>query len=398
MNNEKNEINNLLNQQKNDNHSKENGSINNIKYKFKKLKSSCISNNKIYEIYFPRRKNLKKISHTKNLLRQSLKTKHSNANKKEKDRRDIKKKNTINSINQNYQNELSKQNSLGGSISPKRIRKINIEDNDDKDNNIINLFEMTDKLYTNDEHFQKDLIQKNKVINKNSSSNTIKRNQLMSGRINNLQQKKKLIITFGLNEDNNNLKNSFADNSEKNFHFKRRISVVTKGIDSEFNKNKEKSNFSYYLKLKQKLRTPSKEINDESKGNTNNNNNHKNENHKVNALHSCHTNKEKSRAKRNSQFYREKTNKTFKNIESPKKAKEEENEKEETYSKPKKSNNIKKVNSKKSNNIKNYNKTQIPNDVVEIPKTENQKKHTNLKSKFCFLCCLTNKLNDSDEF
>lgn len=50
--------------------------------------------------------------------------------------------------------------------------------------------------------------------------------------------------------------------------------------------------------------------------------------------------------------------------------------------------------SKKSNNIKDYNKTQIPNDNVEIPKKEQKKQK---KSKFCFFCCLTNKLNDSDE-
>jgi hypothetical protein len=84
------------------------------------------------------------------------------------------------------------------------------------------------------------------------------------------------------------------------------------------------------------------------------------------------------------------------------KEKEKEKEKEETYSKSKKSNNIKKVNSKKSNNIKikinNNNKTQIPNDVVEIPKKESQNKQTNnLKRKFCFLCCLTNKLDDSED-
>jgi hypothetical protein len=50
----------------------------------------------------------------------------------------------------------------------------------------------------------------------------------MSGRINNLQQKKKLIITFGLNEDNNNLKNSFADNSEKNFTYKKSFKAFFK--------------------------------------------------------------------------------------------------------------------------------------------------------------------------
>ena len=414
-----NESNNLMNQQKIDNLKKENGATSTIKNKLKKLKSSNISNYNIYKLCSPNRKNTKKINHTKNLLKQSLKTKYSITNKKEKDERDINKMNTINSI-RNLQNERSKQNIWWGSISPKIIRKFKIDDNDDKENNIINLFKMTDKLYTNDEHFQKDPIKKNKTINKNCSSNIMNRNFLMSGRNNSLCQKKKLIITFGLNEDKNktniNLKDSFAENSQKNFYFKRKISAVNKGIYSELNKSKEKSNFSYYLKFKQKFRLPSKEINDEPNGNNNSNNNHKNENHKINVLHNCYINNGKNYTKRNSQFFRARSCRTAKNIESPKKIKEEEKEKEkeierekekekekeETYSKSKKSNNIKKVNSKKSNNIKikinNNNKTQIPNDVVEIPKKESQNKQTNnLKRKFCFLCCLTNKLDDSED-
>lgn len=238
-----NESNNLMNQQKIDNLKKENGATSTIKNKLRKLKSSNISNYNFYKICSPNRKNTKKINHTKNLLKQSLKTKYSITNKKEKDERDINKMNTINSI-RNLQNERSKQNIWWGSISPKIIRKFKIDDNDDKENNIINLFKMTDKLYTNDEHFQKDPIKKNKTINKNCSSNIINRNFLMSGRNNSLCQKKKLIITFGLNEDKNktniNLKDSFAENSQKNFYFKRKISAVNKGIYSELNKSKEK--------------------------------------------------------------------------------------------------------------------------------------------------------------
>ena len=118
----------------------------------------------------------------------------------------------------------------------------------------------------------------------------------------------------------------------------------------------------------------------------------------MNVLHICHTNKEKNNTKKNKQFFREKTNKTVKNVESQKKIKEEEKVKEEANIRSKKSNNnILKENSKKTNNSKSHNKTQIPDDDVEIPKKKNEKKQNNLKTKFCFLCCLTNKLNDSDD-
>lgn len=321
--------------------------------------------------------------------------------KKEKNEIEINKKNTINSINQDFQNEQSKKNIWGGSISPKITRKMKIDDNDNE-KNIINLFQITDKLYTNDEHFHKSLIPKNKNKNKNQSSNIIRRNQFNSGRLNNIHQKKKLVITFGLNEGNNNnhvadnRKNFFVQNSDKNFLFKRRMNTIVKDVDSDLHQSKEQSNFSYYLKLKQRFRFPSKDINEESNGNYTSK--HKNENHKNYALNNCHTNNEKNLTKRNSQFCRAKTNKSFKNINSPKKIKEEEIEKEETYIKQKKVNvvkdNIKKVNSRKESSNKDNNKTQIVNDVVELPKKEQNKQK---KSKFCFLCCLNNNLNDSDD-
>jgi len=128
MNNETNESNNIMNQQKIDNHNhKENGAIINSKCKFKKIKSSCISNNNFCEIASPSRRNFKKIE---NFLKQSLKIKHSMTHKKEKNEIEINKKNTINSINQDFLNEQSKKNIWGGSISPKIIRKMKIDDND----------------------------------------------------------------------------------------------------------------------------------------------------------------------------------------------------------------------------------------------------------------------------
>ena len=398
MNNEINESNNFLKINNNLN-IKKNDNIANTKHKFKKVKSSYISNEHIYEISTPSRRHVKKFEH---FLKISLKTKHTNVIKKEKE--EINKKNTINSINNSHsiQKEESKKNILGGSISPKNIRKMKIENND-KEKNLINLFQMTDKLYTNDDHFQKDFITKNKIQNKNNSSNIIKRNQFMSGKINNTIQKKKIIVTFGLNEINNynnndNVvqKSSFPENSEQNYQFKRRLSTGTKVVeaDSELNKSKEKSNFSYFLKLKQRFGPLPKDINDESKGYSTT----KHKNHSNHALHNCRTNNEKIFNRRNSQFFRTKTNKPNKHIDSSKRIMEEEKEKEETYIKSKKSNNIKKENSKKDNNNK-YNKTHIPKDDVEIPKKEQkgEKNQNNVKNKSCFLCCLTNKLNDSDD-
>ena len=397
MNNEINESNNFLKINNNLN-IKKNDNIANTKHKFKKVKSSYISNEHIYEISTPSRRHVKKFEH---FLKISLKTKHTNVIKKEKE--EINKKNTINSINNSHsiQKEESKKNILGGSISPKNIRKMKIENND-KEKNLINLFQMTDKLYTNDDHFQKDFITKNKINNKINSSNISKKNHFNSGRINNLQRKKKLIITFGLNEDKNNnnntiLKSSFAENSEKNLqnlHFNRRKSTITKGVDSELNKSKEKSNFSQYLKLKQRYRSASKDINDESNGNNNSTHKQKNESHPNHALHNCKTNNEKNFTRRNSQFYRAKTYKTSKNTESPKKMKEIEKE----DIKSKKLNKFKKAYTNKINNNKSS-KSPIFNDDEEMPKKEQkkEKKQNNFKSKFCLLCCLKNKLNDSDE-
>ena len=123
------------------------------------------------------------------------------------------------------------------------------------ENDSLNFLKFANTLYENDEHLNKDLIVKN--INTNKIAKIINNEIIIIGRIDRsvLNNKKKLIITFDLNEkdvsDNNlKLKNN---NIKKNNLYQRQKSYNSKEKSSnDFNKNKEKLISSKFLKVNQK--------------------------------------------------------------------------------------------------------------------------------------------------
>ena len=305
-----------------------------------------------------------------NSLRASLKSKGAkgnNSNRKEKELsnfNNLKKVKTHNNDTESV--NIKKDIFHGGNINLKSRNNLNIgiKREDSNKSDVFNFIEFANDLYKNDEHLKKSIIKRCE-----SNQYIHKRNKINSGRNNDIFKKKKLIITFGLNDENNNISNtnSKIQNNSKNTHLKRRISCINREISNDFY-NKDKITFSNFLNLKSNINP--KEFGDET------NCNNKENNEKGNAVKLSKfglANQKKS-----------KTKKSQKKGMSSKKISEE--NKEEKI-KPKSSAKIK---VRKSNNKEN--ETQI-NEVDIIENTKKKK-----KKHYCFLCCLTNKLNDSDEF
>jgi hypothetical protein len=192
------------------------------------------------------------INNVKIYLKNSLKTKNNLKNQKIKDMESI-------NVKSNKENESNK-----GLMSPKPRKSINyskynlikIKNNNSPGNEIVKLFHFANNLYQKDEHFNKNIISKNIDIN-NIPSN--KSNHLFGITRVNSQRKKKLVIRFGLNEDNSN----------NNKIFKRKISNATKGKESsDFNQSK-KNSFSNYLENYSRNKTPINRINSEVHQNDN---------------------------------------------------------------------------------------------------------------------------------
>jgi hypothetical protein len=142
------------------------------------------------------------------------------------------------------------------SINYSKYNLIKIKNNNSPGNEIVKLFHFANNLYQKDEHFNKNIISKNIDIN-NIPSN--KSNHLFGITRVNSQRKKKLVIRFGLNEDNSN----------NNKIFKRKISNATKGKESsDFNQSK-KNSFSNYLENYSRNKTPINRINSEVHQNDN---------------------------------------------------------------------------------------------------------------------------------
>ena len=186
------------------------------------------------------------INNVKLYLKNSLKTKSNRKNKKQSDRESI-------NGNTNKENESNL-----GMMSPKPRKSINynkydlikIQNNNSPDNEIINLFHFANNLYQKDEHFNKNIITKNIDINNIPSNKSDHFLRIIRA---NTQNKKKLIIRFGLNEDNNN----------NNKIINRKISNASKGKElSDFNQSK-KNSFSNYLENISRNKTPIKRVGSE---------------------------------------------------------------------------------------------------------------------------------------
>ena len=288
-------------------------------------------------------------------------------------------------------------------ISPKRRISVNYNNNNfnnsnkksKNENSYLNILKYTRNIYENDEHLKKQML--TKKIDINDLANMKKNNLFISNRINNKNfQKKKIIISFGLNENENPI--ILQEGYNKNLKsFKRKISSATKGGPSnELSKSKEKSSFSNFLKFNQKS------SNREKEGESSRNYNKKNfENNLMedNSIKNFKPNKGGDLTSKSSKFYlTAKTIKT-KNMNSVK-ILEEKNDKNKNKLKSNQKEN--KTKNQKKESI-NSNKNQTNDfDILkkESPKNKENKIENNInkkKKKFWFFCCLNFKENDSDE-
>ena len=271
-------------------------------------------------------------------------------------------KNQINSQEEYFSPQYKKRSNFG-------IKK-NLNDN-----GISKLVILTNKIYEDEEHFQKNII--NKKNYKNISPNPkAKMKNILSERYNDLlPQNKKL--SFGLNYKICN--DLLPENSNKNIHFRRRLSSSIKPGDFNlFNRSKEKSNYSKLLKIKQNLRNISKEK-ENSKfffETQKNNNKYKLNNDNQNVL---------TRAKTVRQ--RNKDNKYYEKIEE---------KRDKTTVKLNKKIKLNKMNTQKINANKiNLNKNNLQDVDFNKKIIKNQINFKKYRKTWCFLCCINDDPEDS---
>jgi hypothetical protein len=274
---------------------------------------------------------------------------------------------------------LPKRKSLICRMNNNRIQKAN--------SSIINLVKFTNNLYKNDGHLNKGIV--TKKIDMNNFPNNRKNSLLISsGCNNNIFQKKKLIISFGLNEQNKD-----KSNAHERYSFKRKISKSSnkKNSDGLF-----KSSFSNYIKIK-KNKSPSKERKMESNHNINKVNankmfffsSNKNNNHKKITIFNSIINNDGDFTSKSSKYDYSRA-KTFK----PKKIIKEKILEESVPITKAKTKYYAKINHNKSKIIES-NKNEI-NDLLENKKTSPTNKSKKF-NKINFFCCLSCKNNDDSE-
>ena len=319
-----------------------------------------------------------------NILRPKTFKEKSKEKDKDKDKKKIKNKNF---------SKLGKDLISFGNYSPKRKRSINYNfqinhKNPGKNGSIINMLRYANTLYEEDEHLKKGLL--TKKIDMNNFANTKRNNEIfMSGRINHLFQKKKLIISFGLKEQNDAL-NQNKENVNRISAYKRKISSISRDITS--NELKDKNSFSNYLQIAQKLKTPKKEKEkDKEKGDQTKKHSDKINDTNIipnNSNRIYKANKDIDIASKSNKYYLQRA-KTYKTKNNCNKILEENN------------NDLIKINQKKKNKKKeSINSNKNPTNDFEITKREipkKEKEDINKKKKICFLCCFNPKESDSDE-
>ena len=314
----------------------------------------------------------------------------------------------------NYSNKNKEILNQDVSISSRSRISINFNNNinnsNSKNNNnessYLNILKYTKKIYENDEHLNKQMLTKKIDINDLSK---LKKNDLFtSGKMGNKNfQKKKLIISFGLNENENENPHILQGNYNKNIKsFKRKISSGTKGRPSnELSKSKEKSSFSNFIKLKEKIVNRVKG-NESSKNFYINNNNDNNLMEDNNSIKLYKLNKDVDLTSKSSKFYLSTKNIKAKNMNTGKILEEKSEKNDKNKNKVRNNPKINKTKNQKKESISS-NKNQTNDfDIIKKETTKNKenKIENNLenntnkkKKKICFFCCLNSKENDSDE-
>lgn len=328
----------------------------------------------------PGKKSLKKASKSKYFIENSLRRKKTTFEKKEKEEKkkkgesDFHKIQTFNPKNKNSINSQEKY------FSPQYKKKQNFNINKNANNNdILKLVKLTNKIYENEDHFQKKLINKKNCENI-SPNPRVKINNILSGKFNNLlSQNKKL--SFGLNYKL--CKDLLPENDNQNNFFKRRLSSNIKPGDFNlFNRNKDSSNYSKLLKIKQNLKNCSKE--------------------RENSKFFCKTQKNNNKFKLNNEnqkvLSRAKTVKQSRNKDENNYYGKLEEKRERTTFRAHKKIKLNKMNTQKINvNKIDFNKSQIQNvDVNPKENINNKNKLKKYRKSWCFFCCLNDEPIDSD--
>lgn len=339
--------------------------------------------NEVEKIYsnlnlkIPGKKNSKRVSKSKYFYNEnSLRRKKTAVEKKEKEERIAKGESDFHKIKTFNPKNKSKINSQEEYFSPQYRKKPNFGINqNNNDNDILKLVKLTNKIYEDEDHFQKNIITKKNY--KNISPNPkVRTHKILSGRINDLlSQTKKL--SFGLNYKIN--KDFLPDNNNKNVHFKRRLSSNIKPGDLNLlNKCKEKSNL---LQIKQNIKNLSKERENSQFffATQKNNNKYILNNNNQNKLSRAKTFKQsRKRDSKNYEKIEEKRRKT--DVGSFNKIK------------------LNKMNTQKINSKKiNANKSQFQDvDLNQKEIIKNQNNFKKCRKSWCNLCCLKDESEDSD--
>ena len=293
--------------------------------------------------------------------------------------------------NDNYNSISNKSNFFEENIipSPLNVHVNNYEKIYLKENSSINVLNLTDKIYEDDEHFKKRIISTKNINNLEKGKNKNRnRNKKSSKDIPNKKSNRKSLFINNNNKDN---KNS-GENSKKMIKMiKRRESFMPNPkVTNNLCKLKKRKSSAVIIHESEKNNNDTKNIED---NNTKINNNKK---------LSIKTIKEESSGKNSSQMQiqiqKYQKNKTLK-FKKKNKFSIDNTEKDEKDDKntTKKSNAIKKENVNEEKKVNNEINEKNPNNIKEINEIQNNKKDNKIKKKFCLFCCLNSKFDDSLE-
>ena len=369
------------------NHRKPTYSNNNlvgINNKVKGNENKGINVQSSYNILIPSKKFSKQMSKSKNIFEYSLKVKKQLVNKKEKEKgkeNENEKENkenpeyhkikTFNQKNNNHRNSNEE-------LCPKSKKKSNLSiKKNPNENDILKLVTFANKVYEDEEHFQKNMFTKR---DKHDPSNPNTKRSMY-------HHKRSLNeVTYKISKE------LLPESGNKNIHFRRRLSANKLRYSNDFMKSKKSSNCNL-LKLKRNMSKISKENEDDTKilFDTQENN-YKIKNYKFNNndLDSKHLNSQKYLIKAKTLKHSK-----SKDYNSHKRIKEV--KKEETINKSINKNNLIKANTQKTNNNKSNKSNKSQNQDLESIKKERKKLFKKYRNNYyCFLCCLKSKNDDSD--